>query len=174
MQLDLDKSEIIEIAATKIADEYADMEALGDWVSRMLTERVEKVIGSTIETRVEEALNKALEETLDAEIQPVNIFGEKTGKPKTLRGTLIDRAQDFWSTKVNSSGKPFGDDTWGRREAKTRAEWMLGRIVSEEFASQVKANAVEIAAAFKARMREDAHKMIDRHIDGLIKTKANK
>ncbi|MEM8791073.1 MAG: hypothetical protein AAGE80_05615 [Pseudomonadota bacterium] len=174
MNVNIDQEDLLSMAAEKLADEYADHASIGQMLQSKIRERVDDAIKTTIDDRVEAALNAALSETLDQTIQPVDVFGEKTGEPTTLRATLSQRAKDFWSTKVDRNGKPVGNDTWGSREAKTRAEWMLGKIVSDEFASQVRENAVEIAATFKEAMRKDAHAMIDKHIDGLIKAKSAK
>lgn len=172
MDFQIDQQALLDLAAEKLADQYADFESIGCNVDALIRERVDKAVGSLIEERVEAALNAALEKTLNESVQPVNIFGEKVGEPTSIKATLVERAADFWNTKVKADGRPFGKgDTWGRKEAKTRAEWMLGRIVSDEFMAQVRANSVEIAETFKAAMREDAHALVDRHLDAIINPK---
>lgn len=169
MNLQIDNDALLQMAAQKIADEYADMDAVGDTVRRMIRERVDAACGKSLDDQVESALNSALSSMLDQSIQPVDIFGKPTGEATTIRGTLVSRSKDFWGTKVDASGNPMKDE-WGQRNAKTRAEWMLGRIVTDEFSAQVKANAAHIASALKDAMRADAHAMIDKHLDALIKT----
>lgn len=170
MDFKVDQEAVLDLAAQKVADEYGDLGEIEGRVDRLVRERVETVIGKTVDERIEAVLNGALADMLDQTIQPVDVFGDKTGEATTIRATLGERAKDFWNTKVDQNGKPAERNSYGFSSARTRAEWMLGNIVSDEFMNQIRQNAASIADAFKEAMRKDAHALVDKHINALIKT----
>lgn len=171
-QIEFDQAQLLDLAAQKLADGYRDEGELYDRADSIIRKRIDDLFKEKINDLVDAALTSKLEEVMNQTIQPVDIFGDKTGEPTTIKGALVDKAKDFWNTKVDSNGKPIDKERYySRNSTKTRAEWLLGRIVSEEFASQVKANATQITGAFKEAMAKDAHDMIDKHINALIKTK---
>lgn len=170
MEFKIDQDKLLEMAADTIVDQYCDNERIGEMVEAKITGRINKLFADGLSDKIEALLEKELQACLDATIQPVDIFGDKIGTPTTIRTELHNRARNFWETKVDASGKPAKRDSWSTREDKTRAEWMIGKMVSDEFAAQVRANTTTIAEALKEAMRKDAHAMIDKHIEGLIKT----
>ena len=179
MPLDIGMSEaelreaVLERAAQKIADDAANEEWVGERVQKLISDRINAAVKERLTDRIEVLLNETLRETLNKPLQAVDMWGEKVGEPTSIREQLSSRARDFWNTKVKADGTPLsaGDYDFGNK-SKTRAEWMLGKIVSEQFMTEVKQNAVNILATFKERLRADGHAALDKHLDELVRVKS--
>jgi len=163
---------VIERAAEKIADEAAGREYVGDSVTRIIQQRIDTEVKARLVDRIEALLAETLERLLNDAIRPVDIWGDPVGAPTTIKAELGARAKDYWLTKVDNGGKPMDRNSYGFQTAKTRAEWMLGRVVSEQFADEVKQNAVNILAVFKEKIRADGHAALDKHLDEIVRVKS--
>lgn len=159
------REDIIELAATKLANEYGDMESLSESVNSKVRSRIEEVIKTTLTSKIDAMLTLELEKLLGQEICPVDIYGERTGTPTTIRATLAERARVFWDVKVNSEGR---QESYG---GKPRHEWLFQKIVNEEFTKVVKQNIVNLVGAFKDALSASANAITKEHIDSLIKVK---
>lgn len=164
--------EIARLAAEKLAASVGDEHDFAATADTIIRERIDALFKSTINQQVETALAAKLEEVMHQAIQPVDIWGEKIGEPTTIRDALNTRAKEFWNTLVDASGNTAKVDYYNRDRFKTRAEWMLGKIVSEKFSEEVKQNAVNILAVFKEKIRADGHAALDKHIDELVRIKS--
>lgn len=161
------KEEIIELAAQKLADQMADPESLSDSVDSKINERVQKLFETLINTKVDAFLSEQMSAIISKEICPVDIFGEKTGEPTTIKAVLAKRAREFWDIKVNEEGKP-GD----YYSNKPRHQWMFEKIVKEQFAEAVKQNITNLVGEFKNAISDSAVKITKEHIDKLIQLRS--
>jgi hypothetical protein len=164
--------EIANLAAEKLADEVADKRDIAAMASKIILARIDEMFASTIKLQIDVALSARLEEAMTQTINPVNIWGEPIGEQTSIRDQLNARAKEFWTTPVDSSGNAAKPDQYAHAKQKTRAEWMLGKIVSEKFAEEVKQNAVNILAIFKEKIRADGHAALDKHLDELVRVKS--
>ncbi len=103
-----------------------------------------------------------MERLLRAEIVPIDMWGEKTGSPTTIRDQLAERAKRFWEVKVNENGT---ESSWG---GTPRSHALMATIMKDEFAKAVKENAEVIIAAFKTAITDDSVRLVTGHIDKLI------
>lgn len=167
MQFELNKEEINAAIIDKAVGQL-----LGD--SDFLYERIDAEVGKLIRDAIAKRLNDAVENTLntimtqalDTEVSPVNIWGEREGKPTTLRAALHDRAAKFWSEKVNKKGEI---SNYG---GKPRYEYVLSEIVGSEFNAAIKQNIVNIAGAVKDAVRNDFYDAVDKNLNDLFKIKS--
>jgi len=157
--LGISSDDIMDRAAQKIADEVMDHERVRDLADNYIRAQVDEIIGKRLESQIEATLSEVMGSILNEEVTPRNIWGEKQGKPTTIRAALSERAKDFWQVKVNKEGKP--SDSYG---SMPRHQWLMERTVKGEFESAIKANIDEVVDGFKAAMREDAGKWIATHI----------
>lgn len=160
------REEVLNLAAEKLANDYANEEDLGSTVREMIKTRVTEAFASNLNTRIDGMLCEEMEKLLGQEICPVDIYGERTGTPTTMRAVLAERARVFWDTKVNSDGK---QESYG---GKPRHEWLFQKIVNEEFSKVVKQNIVNLVGSFKDALSASAIAITKEHIDSLIKVKS--
>lgn len=161
------RDEIIELAAQKIADNFADSENIETLARTLIESRVKTLFETKVSATVDSFLQGEMEKILTSEICPVDIYGEKCGKPTTIKQILAERARVFWETKVDDNG----GETRGSWGGKPRHEHLFAKIVNEEFTKAVKQNIVNLVGAFKDALSESANKITKEHIDSLIKVK---
>lgn len=162
--------DVLNLAAQKLADNVSDSSEIFESANRLIRERVDAAMKETINRKIDAILNGALDEMMSQVISPVNVWGEKTGEPTTIRDTLNAKAKEFWATLVDSNGAAVKPDSWSRN-GKPRAEWLIGKVLQDEFMSLVKNNTAEILVAMKEKLRADALASVNRHLDELIKVK---
>lgn len=161
------KEEIIELAAQKLADQMADQESLSESVESKIEGRIEKLFATSLNAKVDAFLDKEMSAILSKEICPVDIYGERTGEPTTIKAVLAKRAREFWDIKVNEDGKP--SDYYS---TKPRHQWLFEKIVKEQFAEAVKQNITNLVGEFKNAISDSAVKITKEHIDKLIQVKS--
>lgn len=160
---EITKEEVLNLAAQKVADEYAGDADMHDAVHKLCRDRVEEIVTNGLVKRVDEFLSVEMEKIMRQQINPVDIWGERTGTPTTMREQLSKRAQDFWNVRVDKEGKP---SSYGGEE---RFKQLFKQIVENEFADAVKSNAAVIVGEFKKALLADCLKLTTEHINRLIK-----
>lgn len=160
---EITKEEVLELAAKKLVDESFNGCELHDSANALLKKRVEEIVADGLKTKVDEFLTREMNELLSKEIFPVDIWGDKVGKPTTVRAQLHERAKAFWDVKVNDEGREV---SYG---GEPRHTVLMKKILKNEFANAVKANSDVIVAAFKKALKDGTTDIVSRHIDGLIR-----
>lgn len=163
--LNITKEDVLELAATKVADTYFDQSEIESSVHKIVEQRVAEYIGKGLQARIDKFLDEEMSKLLAQEITPVDIWGEKAGKPTTIRAQLAERARVFWDVCVDKDGK---ESSWG---GEPRHAHLMKRIAKEEFEKAVKSNADVIVGQFKEALKADAAKLVAEHIDKLITVK---
>lgn len=128
-----------------------------------VTKRVNAALSKRLDASIERAINETMEKALDSDIQPVNVWGEKTGKPTSIRAALHERARGFWQEKVDNKGEK---SSYGGRP---RYEHVLSMITAKEFDSAIKQNIVNIASAIKDAVRADFYAQVDAKLNEFFK-----
>jgi hypothetical protein len=157
--------DILELAAQKLADEFADKYQISQRAYELIEARVEGISTKNLVQKIDDLLTAEMDRILKAEIIPLDMWGEKAGQPTTIRDQIAERARKFWDEKVDKDGKLT---TYG---GQPRHEHMMRQIVSDEFDKAIKQNVVEIIAGMKDAMRAHAHKVADEYLDKLIAVK---
>lgn len=160
------REELLELAAKRLADSYGDDLDLQNTAERMIRERVTDLFQAQLKQRVDTFLDAEMKALVGQEIVPVNIWGEREGKPTTIRAELAKRAQEFWNVRVDANGR---ESSYGGTE---RSKLLMQQILKDEFANAVKQNAEVIIAEFKSALKVDATKLVTEHIDKLITVKS--
>lgn len=166
------REEILNRAAQKLADDAASSEYVGDRVSTLIDKRVEAAIKLAIGDKIDALLNDRLESMLTQPIQAVDIYGDKAGEPISIRDTLNERSKEFWAALVDSDGKRTKDvNSYNRDRHKTRAEWLMGKVIADDFADLVKQNISNIVGTVKEKLRADAVASVEKHLNDLLRVK---
>jgi len=161
-ELGIGKDEILNLAATKLADEFGDSSEIYERAAKVLRERIEEVVKTRVVATLEATLSSEMEKLMREKVTPVDIWGEKTGEPTTIRAQLSARALTFWQCKVDASGKPT---TYG---GESRAEQIMKKIAQDEFQGALRGSVTEVVTAFKTALTQDMVKKVAEHINHLI------
>lgn len=159
--------ELLELAAQKLADQYATSEDLEKSIWDKINPRIEKLFSERINSGITTVITAEIEKLLGQELVPVNIFGDREGSPTTIRAMLAKRAKSFWDEKVDCDGRI---STYG---GEPRHKWLFSKVVNDEFEKVIKQNITNIVGAFKDALTVDAAKMTAAHIDSIIKVKTH-
>src|SRR3990167_6826640 len=116
------REELLELAATKLVDTWADESDLTKTAELIIREKIEKIFASGLKERIDGFLDMEMKKIVGEEIAPVNIWGEREGKPTTIRAELANRAKEFWNVRVNEDGK---ESSYGGTE---RSKVLMGNI----------------------------------------------
>lgn len=161
------REELLELAAQKLADEYASSDNLEKSIWDKINPRIEKLFSERINSGVTTTLTAEIEKLMGQELVPVNMWGEREGSPTTIRATLAKRAKTFWDEKVDADGRT---STYG---GQPRHQWLFSKVVNDEFEKVIKQNITNIVGAFKDALTVDAAKVTAAHIESLIKVKTH-
>lgn len=175
------REEVLKLAADKLlaaydgrhegaeGDEYSLNESLMTRLEKLISAALKEIMAKQypqgMQAIIETRLTAEMEKVMSTEYTPVNIWGDREGKPTSIRAAILDRARDYWDAKVGSDGNP------GSYGGKPRHEWLFGKLVQEEFAKAVGQNLTNIVGALKDALQADAVKTVTEHIDKIIKVK---
>lgn len=151
---------IIEQAVDRI---YGNEDSIYESIRRQVDAKVSDALSKGLNGAIEKAINEVMERALDAEVTPINIWGERDGSPTTIRNALHERAKNFWNEKVDNKGEK---SSYGGRP---RYEHVLGVITAKEFDTQIKQNIINVAAAIKDAVRGDFYKQVDEKLNEFFK-----
>jgi len=166
----ISREEILNLAAQKLADEFCHEESdLQTMASKLVEKRVSEALAESMKTRINSFMDAEMERLVQQVIVPVDMWGDATGKPTTIRESLAAKAVKYWSEKVDNEGKLNDSSYYG----KPRHEWLFRKIVGEEFEKAVKQNIVNLIAAFKDAVRESEKNKIDSYLNEFLKVKSN-
>ena len=165
--LGITKEEVIKIVAGRIYDDICDGDSMADLVKTEVEKRVsqamQNIAGKSIDAVIEESMKEQLKRLLDAEVNPVNIWGERTGKPTTIREQVAAKMSAFWSELVNDAGNPTSYN------GKPRYQVVIKAHIDEAMQKAVKDHAGIIVAELSAALKRDAVKSVSENIDRWIK-----
>jgi hypothetical protein len=176
MDIQIDVAAVMELAAQKIADEVlGDSDSFYEKVEARIESIIDSAVGESLQAsvrdRIDATLNASLAEMLDRQIIPVDMWGERTGEPTTIRAQLHKRALEFWEERVEPDRHNTGQLKRTTYGGEPRYKVVYKQITEDAFKDALKANVNEIVSAFKAAVKVDAAKLINEHIEKIINVK---
>lgn len=157
------RSAIIERAADSILQDW-------DYTSSLrkdIREKVDAIFRTKADEEVAAAVTEAVRTAFDREYQRSDAFGDKQGAPTTIRKELERLAGDYWSARVDRSGKPT-DNSYS---STSRAEWMMAQICGESFSKDMKQHVVNATAQIKEGLREQLHQHTNIMLNDLFRVR---
>ena len=150
----------IETAIIKnVTEELCANEELWTRTKRAMDDRINKLFAETVDNRIAEEINKAFTDGFERPFQKVDHFGRPDGEPTTISKELEQMIGQYWSQSVDKSGKPTTTSSYG---AVSRAEWMMMRLVADDFSGNMKQHIVNVAGALKDRLRSELHDTVNK------------
>ncbi len=159
------REDVLNLAAQKLVEAYCGDPDLSETAERIVRDKINEVFAKRLNQTIDEALQREMEKILGQEIMPVDIWGERTGNPTTIRAQLALKAKQFWEIRVDNDGREMSYGT-------PRSEILMKKILKDEFTKAIKENADVILAEFKTAIKADATRIVSDHIDKLITLKS--
>ena len=160
MSLDITKEEVLELVAQKTIDLYYD--EITNVMNKEARKLVEAKLSQLVEKEIRDFLKVELENIVSKVITPIDIWGEPTGKPTTIREQLAKRAQTFWTEKVDKNGNPTN---YGGTE---RAQILVRTVAEEEFTRAIRDNSKVLVDEFKKVLTETTFKTVQERVNSLF------
>ncbi len=167
MQINQERIEkaIIEEAVNNILDE----DKFAERISNAVSARINALFKDKADAQIDAAINDAIRNGFDREYCRVTSWGEKEGAPTTIRKELDKLVGDYWNAKVDKNGKVV---TNGYDKSVTRAEWVMSKIVADDFNSQMKQHVVNVAGGLKDNLRRSLHETVNELLSEVFKVKS--
>jgi len=167
MQINQDKIEkaIVEEAVENLTND-------GGMISRInkaVDARIDKLFKDRANVQIDAAIDDAIRNGFDREYCKVTAWGEKAGAPTTIRKELDKVIGDYWNVRVDQNGKP-ASNSYGTYV--TRAEWVMSRIVADDFNAQMKQHVVNVAGGLKDHLRRSLHETVNELLSNAFKVKS--
>ncbi len=169
MDFKIDKKELLELAATKLAEMHYNEQQDYDWIKKYVNKEVYDLLNKRVNAAIDKSLSDLMPEILNTKVSPVNIWGEKSGEAKTIKDLLHEKAKNYWDETVDEKGKPCG----GYSSSKiTRSQFLMGEQLKEEFNNAITKNIQSVIAAMKDSLQEGMMRQAKYLIDASLKTKS--
>lgn len=154
-QLGITKEEILERITDRILSD-----GMGEEGFEHAKREIVKGYKEGIEKAINHVISKECAEALTMEFQPVNMWGEKTGQPTTVRDLFVKKCQDWWTQKVDGAGNPT-TDSYGR---KTMVQFQVEKAVAEIANNEMKAAMQSVVADAKAALANSIGNYVRDHV----------
>lgn len=161
MNTEITKEEILEVISSKIIKNYEEL--IYTKIEEYLHGIINDGVKSLIIEKTDSILEGEIKEVLSREIEPVNQWGEKIGNKTTLRELVNQNASEFWTTYVDSNGKPT------KYRGEPRYKFILKDELKNQFSKAIEQNLTGIVNEFKKALKDDSQKYVEAYIDKIIK-----
>lgn len=119
-----------------------------------LREQAAEYVTQEVKRVVESRVTGVVDEVLAGTFQPVTKWGEVDGGPTTLRAMIGKFGTDYLNAPVDGKGDHTGYDA--RNSKTTRLHFLIGQMVPQVYAAELKGfvqqQAAEVKAAFAGRV----------------------
>lgn len=166
MELNVTQQEVVDLAATKLADSIGDTEHIYSTARQMIEKKVTEMVNGRLKVNVDEFLQKELNRIADAEFERLTEFGEPTGKKISIRSILAEQSKNYWTQKVNCEGKP--SDGYGGKE---RFKWFIETALKSEFENAISTNAKVVVDEFAVQLKDAGSQLVQSNIQKLFKNR---
>lgn len=139
------EARIFDVAAGKLLADHQ----IGRMARDAVHEKIDQVLGDLILERVNALLDK--------EIPQTDRFGDPTGEPKPFRDLFADRADEYLTETVDSSGRKTKPGNFGG--AQPRLAYLLKEIGAREFETEARKVAKEVKEGLQKAAREAVAKV---------------
>ena len=126
--------------------------------------KIEELVGKKVETIVADAITAKVCELMASEVQPLNIWGEKRGKPRTINDILSDSLQTYWAEKVDRNGKKT--DSYNAYE--TRVEHMVKKVANDVLKDSSSKEFQQLILDTKAKLSDSLSEAVKKVTDAAM------
>lgn len=156
--MELNQEKIEDAIVAGVVERLVDDDSLMERVTKGLTNRLDNFWAKAVEEKLDEEVNKAILSGFEREYQKVNAFGQKIGEPTTLSAEMQRLVGNYWSERVDTSGKK----TDSSYSSTSRAEWLMNKIVADGFTDTMKQHVGNVGGVLKDELRKELHNTVNR------------
>lgn len=138
-----------------------------DKINAKLNSRIDAIFLEKADEQISNAVNDAIKNGFEREYCKVDSFGCKNGEPTTIRKELESHIGNYWNAKVDRNGKTA--ETGYMNDKITRAEWVMNKIVADDFNENMKQHVTNIGGRVKDNLRNSLHETVNELLSGVFK-----
>lgn len=163
--MEIDQKRIEDAIVDDVSRRLVGDDDLYSRVSTAVETRINKLFAEKADAQIASAIDAAISNGFDREYQLVTAWGAREGEKTTIRAELEKTISGYWNTTVDSNGKP--SDSYGNKT--TRAEWVMMKIVADDFKGDMKQHVVNLGGALKDGLRSQLHETVNTLLSDVFK-----
>ena len=156
--MELNQTRIEDGIIREVSDNLIGDDELLSRVKKAVDTRIDGIFKTVADTQIATAVSAAIAQGFEHEYARVNSFGEKEGKPTTIRKELERVIAGYWNQKVDRNGKSSDSSYSGEM---TRAEWTMLQLVAADFKGEMKQHIVNLGGSLKDALRAELHTTVN-------------
>jgi hypothetical protein len=164
--MELNQERIEAAIVAEVSDRIIGEEELFSRVRKAVDARISQLFKDSADAQIRAAIDAAIKDGFDREYTRVSSWGEKEGAPTTIRKELEKLIGGYWNERVDSKG---AKSSYASEKDLTRAEWVMSKMVAEDFNGQMKQHVVNVGGALKDQLRNSLHETINELVSGVFK-----
>lgn len=164
--MELNQERIEAAIVAEVADKIIGEEELFNRVRTAVDSRIAQLFKDRADAQIRAAIDAAIQNGFDREYTRVNSWGEREGKPTTIRKELEKVIGNYWNEKVGKDGKP---SSYASDRDITRAEWIMTKMVAADFNGEMQQHVVNIGGALKDQLRASLHGTVNELLSGIFR-----
>lgn len=164
--MELNQERIEAAIVAEVANRIIGEEELFNRVRIAVDNRISQLFKDQADAQIREAINAAITNGFDREYTRVNSWGEKEAGSTTIRKELEKVIGSYWNEKVDSNGKK---SSYAGDRDLTRAEWIMAKMVADDFNGHMKQHVVNVGGALKDQLRASLHGTVNELLSGVFK-----
>lgn len=139
--------------------------------SDVVDKKIDTAIGNLIEqlepkiqARIDEIMNKKMNDVFVSPFQPLNKWGDKIGEVTTIRDLIALEASKYWTEKVDENGNV--SDSYNNKMSRSTfyAHKVMTEVYDKELVSEVKKLASEMKAKIPATIADEISKTVVKYL----------
>ena len=164
--MELNQERIEAAIVSEVADRIIGEDELFERVRKAVDTRISALFKDHADAQIRAAIDAAILNGFDREYTRVTSWGEREGQPTTIRKELEKVIGSYWNEKVDSKGNR---STYASERDLTRAEWLMAKMVADDFNGHMKQHVVNVGGALKDQLRASLHGTVNELLSGVFR-----
>jgi hypothetical protein len=164
--MELNQASIEKAIVAEVADRIIGEDELFERVRKAVDSRISQLFKDQADAQIRAAIDAAILNGFEREYVRVNSWGEKEGSPTTIRKELEKVIGNYWNEKVDTKG---AKSSYPSDRDLTRAEWIMAKMVADDFNGHMKQHVVNVGAALKDQLRASLHGTVNELLSGVFR-----
>lgn len=164
--MELNQERIEAAIVAEVADRIIGEDELFNRVRKAVDNRIDQLFKDQADAQIRAAIDAAILNGFEREYTRVNSWGEREGQPTTIRKELEKVIGNYWNEKVDTNGKK---SSYHSERDLTRAEWLMAKMVADDFNGHMKQHVVNVGGALKDQLRVSLHGTVNELLSGVFR-----
>lgn len=157
--MEINQEKVEQAIIEQVVQELIGERDLTGLVTAGVSERIDKIFRYSAEKQIQAAVEDAIQKGFEHSYRRVDSFGKPVGEETTIARELEKMVSGYWNAKVDREGKPV-TDTYTK--TSTRAEWLMTKMVADDFSKEMQQHIANIGGSLKDKLRGELHETVNK------------